>query len=164
MTVQLEEYANVEQTEQRVYLVIDIEKKGAAERSKGSRNIIATKQAAGDRVPIVVHVDGKPKASASVYDRKTRRRGVTEAHEVAAFAIVPGGILRLRGPGADAIWAGASSGETLLLRELPFTNGRQLGSRRSGNVRSAAQSAAAGASPSPMSGSPPRSRQQASGR
>lgn len=66
-TVQLEEYAKAEETDQRVYLVIDVDKPGAAERLGRFKELVATKQAAGEKLPIVIYVNGRPKPSASVY-------------------------------------------------------------------------------------------------
>jgi hypothetical protein len=67
LTVQLEEYAKAERTDQRVYLVIDVEKEGSAARLGRFKEIVKTKQAAGKNAPVVVYVNGRPKASASKY-------------------------------------------------------------------------------------------------
>ena len=65
--VQVEEYAKAEQTDQRVYLVIDVDKSGAAARLQRFKELVDEIRTRQLSSPVVMHVDGRKKASASEY-------------------------------------------------------------------------------------------------
>lgn len=67
LEVQVEEYARAEQTDQRVYLVIDVDKTGAAARLERFRELVEEFRTSGRSIPVVMHADGRRKASASEY-------------------------------------------------------------------------------------------------
>jgi hypothetical protein len=66
-TVQVEEYAKAEQTDQRVFLVIDVEKVGTAERLAAFKLSVAELELTGKSLPVVMHVNGRLKSPASKY-------------------------------------------------------------------------------------------------
>ncbi len=67
-TVQLEEYARAERTGQRVYLVIDVEKKGADARLESFKQLVEETRVAGRAMPAIMYVDARRKASASTFE------------------------------------------------------------------------------------------------
>ncbi len=67
-TVQVEEYAKAEQTDKRVYLVIDVDRPGAAERLADFKGTVEALRGGGKSLPVIVYVDGRPKAPASTYE------------------------------------------------------------------------------------------------
>jgi hypothetical protein len=74
-TVQIEEYARAEQTDQRVFLVIDVDKPGATGRLDRFKELVDEAQTAGRSIPVVMHVDAREKASASEYEPEAGRAG-----------------------------------------------------------------------------------------
>lgn len=60
-TTQVDEYAKAEETDQRVYLVVDVEKLGSAERLAAFKTAAEALRSVKKRLPIVMHVNGRPK-------------------------------------------------------------------------------------------------------
>ena len=71
-TVQVEEYAKADQTDQRVVLVVDVEKTGTADRLVAFKAKVEELQTTGKSLPVVMHVNGRPKPSASKYEPDER--------------------------------------------------------------------------------------------